>query len=391
MPASRPFGASLPLPDPVAAAHGEAVVAALREQVAAAGGWLPFDAYMRFVLYAPGLGYYTAGARKLGADGDFVTAPETTRLFGAALATQVAAILGEGGDTIVELGAGSGALAADLLDALAAMGRLPSRYAILDVSADLRERQRATLARRVPALAGRVAWLDALPASIEGVVLMNEVLDAVPCAIVARVAGAWHERGVRFDGDRLVFADRPLADARLLALAQARFPADGDYASELNPAAEALVGDLARRLARGALVAIDYGHPRRAYYHPERAQGTLMAHYRHRALADPFVYPGLADLTAHVDFTAIAEAGVGEGLDLAGYTSQAAFLLGCGILDRLAEVGAPDSVAYLREAAAVQRLLSPAEMGERFGVLALARTPGLAWPGFALSDQRHRL
>ena len=388
---SRPFGTSLPLPDPVAAAHGARVVAALRERLAAAGGWLPFDSYMHFVLYAPGLGYYTAGARKLGADGDFVTAPETTRLFGAALATQVAAILGAGGETVVELGAGSGALAADLLAALDALGCAPARYAILDVAADLRERQRETLAQRVPALAGRVAWLDALPESIEGVVLMNEVLDAVPCAIVVREAGAWRERGVCFEGDRAAFADRPLAKGPLLALARARFPGEGDYASELNPAAEALVADLARRLVRGALLAIDYGYPRHEYYHPQRAQGTLMAHYRHRALADPFVYPGLADLTAHVDFTAIAEAGVGAGLELAGYVSQAAFLLGCGILERLAHVGPPEGVTYMREAAAVQRLTSPAEMGERFKVLALARTPGLAWPGFALSDQRHRL
>lgn len=386
-----PATAPLPVPDAEAAAHGELVAAALRARIEARGGWVPFDDYMRFVLYEPGLGYYVAGASKLGPAGDFTTAPEMTPLYGETLAAQVAAILQPGADEVLELGAGSGKLAADLLAALDAMGRLPSRYAILDVSPDLRERQRATLAERVPHVVSRVAWLDALPGRIGGVVLMNEVLDAIPCALVARVSGGWQQRGVRFDGERFVLADRPLAAGALRDLAERRFPPEGDYLSELNPAAEALVETLARRLERGVLLAIDYGFPRHEYYHPQRAQGTLMAHYRHRALTDPLAWPGLCDVTAHVDFTAMAEAGVRAGLRVAGFATQAAFLLGCGVLDRLAAVGAPESLQYIHAAAAVQRLTSPAEMGELFKVLALARGIDGDGPGFALADMRHRL
>lgn len=390
MPPAGPL-ADLPPPDVDAAAHGAVVVAALRSEMAAGGGWIPFARYMELALYAPSLGYYTAGARKLGPGGDFTTAPEMTPLFAQALATQVAIILARGGHEIVELGAGSGRLAADLLRALEAAGTLPSRYAILDVSPDLRERQYDTLVARVPHLAGRVRWLDALPESIEGVVLMNEVLDAVPCALVVRKSSAWFERGVRCEGERLVFADRPLALGALRSAAETRFPPEIDYASEVNLAAEALVETLGGRLARGVLLAIDYGFPRHEYYHPQRAQGTLMAHYRHRALVDVLAWPGLCDLTAHVDFTAIAEAGVRAGLTPAGFTSQAAFLLGCGILERLAAVGPAPGIDYARAAAAVQRLTSPAEMGELFKVLAMARDLDVAWPGFALADQRHRL
>ena len=387
---TRPPTVPLPPPDTAAAAHGARVVAALRERIAAAGGWIPFDEYMRFVLYAPGLGYYAAGARKLGPGGDFTTAPEMTPLFAQALATQVAAILREGGEEIVELGAGSGALAADLLAALDAQRCLPSRYAILDVSADLRERQRAAIGKRVPHLIDKLVWLDALPGRIAGVVVMNEVLDAIPCSLVARIDGAWHERGVRLAGARLALADRPLHNGPLRVLAGQRFPAEGDYVSEIDPAAAALVESLGRALERGALLAIDYGFPRHEYYHPQRVEGTLMAHYRHRALTDPLAWPGLCDVTAHVDFTAMAEAGVRAGLEVAGFTSQTAFLLGCGVLERLAAVGPPESVDYVRAAAAVQQLTSPAEMGELFKVLALARG-AFEWPGFALADMRHRL
>jgi SAM-dependent MidA family methyltransferase len=221
---------------------------------------------------------------------------------------------------------------------------------------------------------------------------LNEVLDAIPPDVVARRDGAWHERGVTLGRDgALTLADRALGDARLLGAARERFPPGGDYASEINLAAEALVEDLGRRLAGGAIVAIDYGFPRREYYHPDRREGTLMAHYRHRATPDPFLWPGLADLTAHVDFTAIAEAGARAGLGVAGYASQAAFLIGAGILDRLAETGDPSSAAYLRAAAAVQMLLSPAEMGELFKVIALERGTAIRWEAFARNDASHRL
>jgi SAM-dependent MidA family methyltransferase len=382
---------ALPVPDDEARAHGERVAGALRAAIAAAGGWISFEAYMRFVLYAPGLGYYVAGARKFGAAGDFITAPELTPLFAQSLAVQVRAVLEAAGGDIVELGAGSGALAADLLAALREADRWPARYRILEVSPELRQRQRDTIARRVPGALDRVEWIDDLPPSITGLVMMNEVLDALPVHLVARRSGGWHERGVVVRDGAFGFDDRPLAPGPLAGRAAERFPDEGDYASEINVAAEALIEALAARIDRGALLAIDYGFPRGEYYHPQRAGGTLMGHYRHRAHGDPFLWPGLSDLTAHVDFTAIAEAGVRGGLELAGFTTQAAFLLALGVLDRLAAVGPPAGLAYAREASAVQKLLSPAEMGELFKVLALARGHAIAWPGFALADQRHRL
>jgi SAM-dependent MidA family methyltransferase len=218
------------------------------------------------------------------------------------------------------------------------------------------------------------------------------VLDAVPCALVARRAGAWRERGVAWDDARAGFAwAERAADARLAALAAARFPRSGDYLSEINPAAEALVEDVARRLAGGAALFVDYGFPAAEYYHPQRSEGTLMCHTRHRAHDDPFAWPGLTDITAHVDFTAMAEAGERGGAQVAGYAAQAPFLLGCGILDALAATGPPASGAYIRAAAAVQKLLAPSEMGELFKVLALAKSETIDWPGFAVVDRRHRL
>jgi len=383
----------LPEPGADARAHSDRVRDAIRAAIAAEGGCIPFARYIELALYAPGLGYYAAGARKLGAAGDFVTAPEMTPIFARALAKQVAAILdATGRREIVELGGGSGRLAADLLEALAARGALPSRYALLEPSPDLAARQRATLGRDAAAHLGRVVWIDALPEAIDGAVIANEVLDAIPAHVVARRAGAWLERGVTWDDARGAFAsaERP-ADAWLAALAAARFPPDGDYLSEINPAAEALVEDVGRRSIAGAALFIDYGFPAAEYYHPQRSEGTLMCHYRHRAHDDPFAWPGLTDITAHVDFTAMAEAGERAGLHVAGYAAQAPFLLGCGILDALAAIGAPELPAYMRAAAAVQKLLAPSEMGELVKVLALEKTRGIDWPGFGLVDHRHRL
>ncbi|GMU71233.1 MAG: SAM-dependent methyltransferase [Burkholderiales bacterium] len=384
---------ALPEPDADARAHAARVRAAIVSALEARGGFLPVRDYVELALHAPGLGYYAAGARKFGAAGDFTTAPEMTPLFGAALACQVARILeATEAREIVELGAGSGGLAIALLRELDRLDALPSRYAIVEPSPDLRERQQAAIVRDLPSWSRRVAWLDAPPPRIDGAILMNEVLDAVPPDVVARIGGRWHERGVTLDRHgNLALADRALADAALEALARERFPGSGDYASEIPRAAEALVEDLGRRLASGALVAIDYGFPRSEFYHPERSRGTMMAHYRHRATEDIFLWPGLADLTTHIDFTGVAEAGARAGLGVAGYASQAAFLIGCGILDRLAAAGDPSTPAYLREAGAVQQLLSPAEMGEIFKVIALERGEAIRWPGFALGDASYRL
>lgn len=383
--------AGLPPPSLEARVHGEQVLAHITAAIDEAGGWISFADYMGVVLYAPGLGYYSAGARKFGAAGDFVTGPELTPLYGAAVARQLeAALAATSTRDIIELGAGSGALAASVLGELARRDAVPVRYRILEVSAELRTRQRESIAAAANTSGVDVEWLDRLPATIEGVVVMNEVLDAVAPRVIARRDGAWFERGVAWQHDALQVAERPLDDARVRSIAERRFPAGGDYVSELNPAAEALVATIARRLGVGALLIIDYGFPQREYYHAQRRDGTLMGHYRHRASADPLLWPGLADLTAHVDFTAMAETAERAGLRVAGFATQASFLIGCGILDLLGAVGATDSIDYMRAASAVQLLVSPAEMGELFKVLLLARGDA-AIASLAVTDMSHRL
>jgi SAM-dependent MidA family methyltransferase len=388
---ARPAG--LPPPSAAEREHSNRVVAHLVHLIAEAEGWISFADYMHAALYAPGLGYYAAGARKLGTAGDFVTAPELTPLFGKALATQLAPVLAQVADAeIVEVGPGSGCLAADVLAALAEQAALPARYLLLEVSPDLRERQREYLAARVPQLMPRLLWIDTLPERWRGAVIANEVLDAVPPHLVARRGGAWFERGVTIDGTtRLAFRDAPLASPMLRNMAEQRFPSDGDYASELNPAAESLVTTIGRSCDAGLMLLVDYGFPAAEYYHPQRDGGTLMAHYRHRALADPFFHPGLADLTTHVDFSAMARAGVAGGMTVAGFASQAQFLVACGVLEALARCGDPQSAAYLRAANAVQTLTSAAEMGELFKVLALTRGVDLDLVGFREGDRSHRL
>jgi SAM-dependent MidA family methyltransferase len=385
--------ANVPTPTREAIAHSARVVAHIEQSIAASGGWISFADYMGAVLYAPGLGYYAAGARKFGVAGDFVTAPELTPLFGDALAAQLEALFAQlpGGD-LIELGPGTGKLAADVLSALAARDAMPDRYCLLEVSPDLRERQWQHLRDRIPDLLPRVEWIDVLPVRWRGALLANEVLDAVPPHMIARRDGAWFERGVQIDAaGELRFSDRLLAKGALRDAAQACFPGDGDYLSEVNPASRALVTSLAQRCDAGVLLILDYGFPASEYYHPQRDGGTLMAHYRHRTLDDPFFLPGLADLTAHVDFSAVAHAGVAGGMSVAGYGTQARFLINCGILDALARRGEPQSASYLRQAAAVQKLLSPAEMGELFKVLAMAKGIDEDLVGFRYGDQSHRL
>ena len=386
-----PLQAVLPEPDEFAQAHSKRVVTAVRADIAANGGWISVARYMELALYAPGLGYYVAGTRKFGVEGDFITAPEMTSLFAQALARPVEEVLARSEPRdLLELGAGSGVLAADLLNALAAVDALPTRYRILDLGPELRERQRNTIRERARPHLSRVEWITTLPATIGGAVVLNEVLDAVPAHIVVRRSGRWFERGVTWR-EGLSFEDRPLGDVPLRAMAIQRFPKDVDYASELNPAAEALVADIGSRMTAGALLIIDYGFAQHEYYHAQRSDGTLMGHYRHRAHADPFLWPGLSDLTTHVDFSAIALAGERSGLAVSGYASMSAFLVGAGILDCLAAIGEPTSLAYLREASAVQTLLSPAEMGELFKALALAKSPDIEWNAFAMGDRSHRL
>ncbi len=383
----------LPTPSPDALAHSQRVTEHIRAELEAHSGWIDFARYMHIALYAPGLGYYAAGATKFGAAGDFVTAPELSPLFGRTLALQIAPILRETGGNVLELGAGSGKLAVDGLLELERQGALPVSYAILEVSAELKARQRLTISTHAPHLAERVTWLSALPEDFTGVILANEVLDALPVHCVEWQHKKIHERGVAWDGTRFVWQSRELNVGPLWQTAQT-LPiineSNHPYTSEINLNAPALIHALAARLTCGAMIFIDYGFPQREYYHPQRHMGTLRAHYRHHALDDPFFLPGLCDITAHVNFSAIAEAATECGLKLVGYTSQARFLLNAGITELLSQTDPNDPAAYLPEANAVQRLISPAEMGELFKVMAFTQNFDLPWSGFG-DDRGHVL
>ena len=382
----------MPLPEPAAdaLAHSERLVQHIRDQIRANGGWIGFARYMELALYAPGLGYYMAGGRKLGREGDFVTAPEISPLFGETLARQVAQVLDSGLEEVLEIGAGSGALAASLLTELERLGRMPKRYLILELSADLRERSRDTIAARAPHLMERVAWLNRLPPSFSGVVLGNEVLDAMPVHVVRVTETGIDESGVEtVEGRPFRWAWRPAAGELLEAARQLGLPPG--YTTEIGLVARGFVRTLAESLQRGVSIFVDYGFPRHEYFHPQRATGTLMCHYRHHAHDDPFFLPGLQDITSHVDFTAIADTGIDGGMALLGYTTQAQFLINCGITDVLSRVPADDVARYLPLANQANRLLSPAEMGELFKVMAFGKGFDAPLIGFASGDRMHTL
>ena len=353
------------------------LTAIIDAELCRAGGWLPFDRFMALSLYAPGLGYYANDSRKFGrmpdSGSDFVTAPEMTPLFGRTLALQVAEALGRTGTReVFEFGAGTGALALQLLDAL---GERIDRYRIVDLSGSLRARQQEALA----AHAGKVEWLTEWPAEMRGVVVGNEVLDAMPVQLLVRSRGVWHERGVQGGADGFEWADRPTDLRPPVAI-----EGDHDYLTEIHPQAEAFVATLAERLKQGAAFFIDYGFPEAEYYHPQRFMGTVMCHRGHRADADPLVEVGEKDVTAHVNFTSIALAGQEAGLAVLGYCSQARFLLNAGIVPMMA-------AASLAERAMAARLVHEHEMGELFKVIGF--TAGEPWEavGFSQGDRTHTL
>lgn len=381
----------LPEPDADALAHSKRLAALIRERIAAAGGFLSFAEYMKLALYAPGLGYYAAGSHKLGAAGDFVTAPEISPLFGAALATQISEVLRHCGGEVLELGPGSGRLAADLLTSLARRESLPERYLLLETSPDLRARQQAQLAQLPAELGRRCLWRDELPGSFTGVVLGNEVLDALPVERVRREGEFCWQQGLEVTSQgQFVWAERPLEQGELHTATLARLP-EGPYRSEINLQAEALLRSLGAMLTRGLLLLVDYGYPAAEYYHPQRHWGTLACFYRHHTHEDPFFLPGLQDITAHVDFTAMAQAAAESGLELAGFNTQARFLVNCGILETLASQGEPGTPERLKASNAVNRLLHPAEMGELFKAIAWTRGLDLTPLGFRQGNQPHRL
>lgn len=386
----------LPEPDTDTLSHSAAVAGRVLREIEAAGGFIPFSRYLDIVLYAPGLGYYSAGARKLGPGGDFTTAPEAAPLFSRCLAVQCADVMQElGASEILEFGAGTGSMAADLLDELARQDSLPSRYWILDVSADLRERQRRTLEARVPALMDRVRWLDQMPENFSGVMLANEVLDAIPFERFLIRDGTVRVLGVGAGDGGLELAQAPageelVAAVRRIELERGAAFADG-YVSEICLRLGPWLGSLAAALARGVALLIDYGLPRRELYSAERCRGTMLCHYRHRYHEDPLFLPGQQDITAWVDFTAVAEAGESAGFDLCGYTTQAHFLFANGLTGFMEEAATGDLADRLSLAQQARLLTLPGEMGERFKVLALGRGYHAPLRGFGMRDLRHTL
>ena len=363
----------------------------LRREIAAAGGWIGFDRYMHIALYQPGLGYYAASPGVLGAWGgasDFITAPELSPLFAATLARQLGGLGASLGlARVVEFGAGSAALACGLLRELAEAGAwLPEEYAIVEVSASMRERQQAAVAELPAELARRVRWWESLPQRFDALVLGNEVLDAMPVRLLQRAQDGWLERGVALDAEgRLAWRERELPPGCALRPSLQQLPVGS--VTEWHEAAEGFMRSLGEHLGRGVALLFDYGFPAREYDHPQRAGGTLRCHRAHRAHDDPLWEPGLSDITAHVDFSAMARAAREGGLDVLGYTSQARFLLNAGLLDLLAPRMAAGDAASLRLAAGVQKLLGEHEMGELFKVLAVGRGVDAPLAGFAQADR----
>ncbi|MFO8155694.1 MAG: class I SAM-dependent methyltransferase [Pseudomonadota bacterium] len=388
----------LPRPDDDALALSAALVDRIAGAIEAAGGALPFHDYMRRVLYEPGLGYYSAGSHKFGAAGDFITAPEVSPWFGRCLAREAAPVLRalDGGD-VLEPGAGSGRMAVAVLAELERLDALPEHYRILEVSADLRERQREILTAECPHLLERVVWEEALPEGLRGVVLANEVLDALPVHRFRKTESGPRELAVAATPEGgFVEVEQPLDDPRLRAglatIEEAVGSLPPGYESEIGLAAEDWTTALAGSLEAGLILLIDYGFPRHEFYHPQRDGGTLMGHYRHHSHTDPFLYPGLSDLTAHVDFTAIATAAWEAGLEVAGFATQAHYLLATGLAEAMEDVNPVDQRAQAELARAMRTLTMPEEMGELFKVLALTRGDALpSLQGFALRDMRGRL
>jgi len=384
-----------PLSD-IERAHGERLTALIRNQIQGANGWIDFERFMELALYAPGLGYYSAGAHKFGPRGDFVTAPEISPLFGSCMATQCAAVLHAlQGGSVLELGAGSGAMAADILLQLERMEALPELYCILEVSAELKQRQQATLRQRVPQLAHKVRWLDALPAEFTGIILANEVLDALPVQRFVIEGQQVQALGVGIKDDGFAWQTQP-ASAPLRHVLQEILQNLGTvlpdgYRSEINLRLKPWFHSLAASLVRGAMLFVDYGLPQAEYYGSERANGTLACFFRHRIHDDPFVNVGLQDITAWVDFTAVAEAGIAAGLELRGFATQAHFLLGAGLDAGLNQPELADDVQRWKLSQQIQKLTLPSEMGESFKAIAFAKQCDVELSGFRFRDLRDRL
>ena len=393
----------MPLPTPTGPAlqHSYAVQEMICMEITTAGGWIPFLRYMELAIYAPGMGYYCGGTAKFGNDGDFVTAPEISSLFGRTIARQVLQVfevLGDDNSNILEFGAGSGKLALDLLLELENLGRLPKHYYILEISGELHKRQKELFEKSAPQFLSRIVWLENLPNKFKGLILTNEVLDAMPVHLVIWRGDNLFERGVTWNGRAFEWSDRILKNEELVEVARklsSQINSEGnnfgDYISEISLSTRGFMRSLAGILQQGAIVMIDYGFGCNEYYHPQRNRGTLMCHYRHHAHDNPFYFPGLQDITSHVDFSAIADTATKSGLELLGYTSQAQFLINCGITEIISQTPAKNTSDYLPMVNQLQKLVSPAEMGELFKVIAFGKDIQQSLVGFASGDKSYFL
>lgn len=387
---------TLPQPDVLSAEHSARVADFIRTRIADAGGSLSFAEFMQHALYAPGLGYYAAGSTKFGAGGDFVTAPEVSPVFGRVLARQCAEVLaGMRDGAILEYGAGSGKLARDILEALARHDALPARYEILEVSADLRERQEKYLRAELPELVSRVSWLEMPPANHSGVIIANEVLDALPVERFARNAAGIGQLRVVTVGDAFCFTEAPAPDN----LAKAVLAIEGElggrlpdgFVSDISLGLPGWIAEMAATLTCGVAFLFDYGVTRREYYAPERSDGWLRCHFRHHAHNDPLILTGIQDLTAWVDFTAVAEAALQGGLDVAGYCAQAQFLMNGGLDAEMREFGSLSTASQIELSAQIKILTLPGEMGEHFKCMALRRGDAGTPSAFSMADRTHTL
>jgi len=385
----------LPAPGDLAQQHSEKLITLIKSEIDKNNGAISFSRYMELALYAPGLGYYAAGSTKLGEEGDFITAPEITPLFSLALANAILPALNKD-DIILEVGAGRGRMAADILVYLKQQNKLPREYWILELSADLRQRQRTTIEETVPELLEKVRWLDELPENFSGIVLANELLDAMPVQLFQKTEDDINDVNVTWLNNKFEFQVKSSFDARLISRvkdieSELNREFNAGYISEINFAAEDWIKSIAERLQQGIIVLLDYGFPRHEYYHEQRNQGTLMCHYRHRTHPDAFVYPGLQDITAHVDFTSMADAALDANLQVIGYTNQVSFLMGAGLLELADLENESDTKQQMETASQIKKLTLPHEMGELFKVIGFSKNCDVALPAFEFRDMRESL
>jgi SAM-dependent MidA family methyltransferase len=383
--------ATLPTPSDTALQYSQRLIDQIRQEIKAAGGYISFARFMELTLYAPGLGYYSAGSHKLGKHGDFITAPEISPLFAKCIAKQCQQVFTTlKNSSILEIGAGSGKLASELLLELERLQALPQKYFILEVSADLRDKQQVLLKDTCPHLFSRLCWLDHLPSQkMTGIILANEVMDALPSHVFQIENAVIKERCVAIENNKFIWKNTTPTTDEITKQVDALPLLENGYTSEINLMLTPWIHSMADALDEGVILLFDYGYGRQEYYHPDRDAGTLMCYYQHQRHANPLELVGLQDITAHVDFTRVAESALDAGLLLAGYTTQAAFLLACGITEFV--VDDADAVAQYQQSQAIKLLTLPSEMGEAIKVMALSKNYKLPLMGFALYDRRKDL